>query len=385
MTDALKPVYLSGLGHWSAAGDSPAAAAFALRQGRSQRSKKTVHDKNYPWFGLAGLPALPASAAGQAVWRARALTALRAVVMQACPEIGGNGQSLDPAKLRSVAGYLASSSFALGGIEADFAQTGAQQAATPLPPLAEFADWLKTALALPQAPQCIANACISSFSALNLAHTRLANGLDECALVLGCELENTLTLAGFHSLGLVAGEGENAAGIVLGEAVAALRLDSAPVAHACWRLLACRQGLDGYSPTGMRPDGAPLAALLAECLSAAGRDAEAIDAVLLSRATSGDQANAEFNALHSLFPAALPPLLSFKPFLGHTLGASGAVELSVLAALCLETVDVGDLPGHLLVCAGDARHWPAHRPIKQVLMIQTGFGGGLAAVVMQRP
>ena len=56
-------------------------------------------------------------------------------------------------------------------------------------------------------------------------------------------------------------------GLVLGEAVAAIRLSATP---SRWKIAGLASGLDGYSTTGPDPEGGPIARVMADCL----RDAQ---------------------------------------------------------------------------------------------------------------
>jgi 3-oxoacyl-[acyl-carrier-protein] synthase-1 len=80
--------------------------------------------------------------------------------------------------------------------------------------------------------------------------------------------------------------------------------------------------------------------------------------------------------------AALPPLVSLKGMIGHTLGAAGAAEL----ALMLECLERGvwpriDYPLDAEAGAGLARARPAQ--VRQMLALILGFGGGYAAVAVE--
>lgn len=93
---------------------------------------------------------------------------------------------------------------------------------------------------------------------------------------------------------------------------------------------------------------------------------------------------AEARALHQVFGPAMPPLLSLKPALGHTLGASGIAELAALLA-CLEA---GQVPATAQFAEPDAEIGlapTAHRQAADVrctLLNLIGFGGGLASLIV---
>jgi 3-oxoacyl-[acyl-carrier-protein] synthase I len=232
------------------------------------------------------------------------------------------------------------------------------------------------------------NACISGFSALEAAHLLIADGLIDEALVLGIELANSSTLAGFGAMQLLSRTGcrpfdAQRDGLVLGEALAAVHLCAR---RAGWRIAAVRTGLDRWSPTSPDPSGAPIAQLADECLQMAGLPAAAIDLVKLQAAGSPTTDVAEARALQRIFSPAMPSLLSLKPSLGHTLGASGISELSALLA-CLERDQIPATPGfseldpEILL---QPTVVGSRQAVQHAMLNLIGFGGGLGNLIVSR-
>jgi hypothetical protein len=176
-------------------------------------------------------------------------------------------------------------------------------------------------------------------------------------------------------------------GLVLGEAVAALRLSCAP---SRWRLAGGANVVDGASATGC--SASAVVAMVGQALGNAGIGPAQLDLVKLQAAGSPGNDAAETAALrasllsHRCSPRhALPPLVTLKAELGHTLGASGAAEIALLCA-CLD----GGVWPHAA-----QHHEPdpslevrlaaaAPTPLRYVLASILGFGGGHAAVVLER-
>lgn len=270
---------------------------------------------------------------------------------------------------------LATSSFDLGVREFD-----RDTAHNPATFVADVAAWLQW-----QGPvHAVSTACTSAVNALLAAQALVGRGECEEALVLGFELGSRLATAGFAALQLLSPTraqplGASRDGLVLGEAVAALRVTRAP---ARWRLRGGANVVDGGDPAGASVDA--VAAMARRALAAAGVEAAAIDLVKLQAAGSPGNDAAEIAGLKQVF-AALPPLVSLKAALGHTLGASGAAELALLCA-ALETGDPAawpavdyDLDAELSATLAAA---PPPAP-RHVLAVQLGFGGGHAAVVLE--
>lgn len=356
-----RPVYFGASGLVCARGDSPTAVAAALQAGECASDWRQHGPRRFPWF------ALPLA---ETDWLARAEQAVRRVAADLGPLAAGTPL------------FIASSSFQVGLCES-------------LPPPydlplanASFSRQLAAWLGGDGPRYSFSNACISGFSAIDAAATLIAAGQIDEAVVLGVELANASTLAGFAALELLSPTAcrpfdRERDGLVLGEAVAAIRLTAAPTR---WRLAAVRTGIDAWSITGPDPDGGPLAELLGDCLQAAGLAATDIDAVKLQAAGSPGTDLAEANALRRVFAAGTPPLLSLKSAFGHTLGASGVAELAALLA-CLE---VDCIPATAGFATADPQlglqpTTTCHRqPVRHALLNLIGFGGGLAGLIVAR-
>jgi 3-oxoacyl-[acyl-carrier-protein] synthase-1 len=356
-----RPVFITQTGLLCARGTSPADVASALWLGECSAGLCQIGERNLPYFGLP---------LDEASWLLRAEQSIRQLA-------GQLGQISDTTPL-----FIASSSFQIGHFEQLGAPFELPQAA------ASFSQKIAEWMGLAGARFSFSNACISGFSALDAARSLIAAGLIDDAVVLGVELANNSTLAGFAAMELLsssAGRPFDARrdGMVLGEAVAVVHLGARP---ASWRIAALSTGLDGHSTTGPNPDGSRIAEIVLNCLNEAQLQAADIELIKLQAAGSPGTDLAEANALRSVFGQRIPPLLSMKPALGHTLGASGIAELAALLA-CL---DADKLPA----TAGFARVDPeialfpmverstAH--IERALLNLIGFGGGLASLIVTR-
>jgi 3-oxoacyl-[acyl-carrier-protein] synthase-1 len=215
----------------------------------------------------------------------------------------------------------------------------------------------------------VSTACTSSTNALRSASAWLRAGQARSALVLGIELPNRFTLAGFGALQMLALPEAPHTGLVLGQAVAAVYLEAGERAgeQARWRLLGGANIVNGRETAA--PDPQLVCAVCRQALRSSGISAEQVDLVKphFAAGTCGDETEA--SAMRTVFscrPGGLPPMLSFKHRIGHTLGAAGAAEL----ALLINSVDAG-LTGVM----------PAPR---YALLCSLGFGGGYAALVLER-
>jgi 3-oxoacyl-[acyl-carrier-protein] synthase-1 len=346
-----RPVYLTRVAHCSALGLGASAAAASLLAAKISPSSREFGGIAYPWF------ALPLA---RDSWENRARQALSLVGA----ELGLNADRDAGLPL-----FIGSSSLQAGAIEAQARARGA----VDLPAdAAAFATDVAHWLGMRATPWTFSTGCTSGLAALEAAMSLIGCGEIDQALVLGIELANDTTLAGFASLGLLAPTPDDD-GIILGEAVAGLRLDVRPTpGRPNWKIAACCLGIDGHAPTAPSPDGHRIAALMTTALNVPGITAGESDRIKLHQGRLASTDAAENAALARVFGDALhaapyPPRIALKRALGHTLGASGPAELSALLALL-------DTP------AGQTRYANPQRLLFNLI----GFGGSIAEIVVSR-
>jgi 3-oxoacyl-[acyl-carrier-protein] synthase-1 len=350
MTD----LYLHGRSLISALGGDLRAAAASLAGGGVKPARiELPGGTEWPYFCID---------APQPSWQQRARALLFAAIEQA-----GVGTRRD-APL-----FIATSSFQVGAIEANESTRGNDYYCFA-EEIAAWLDWLGPVT-------LVSTACTSSLQALLAAAANIRAGASEEAVVLGVELANQFTLAGFAAMQLLSPNearplGSGRDGLVLGEAVAALHLSRQP---ARWRLRGGASLVDGRDPTGARPD--TVAELCRQAMADSGLQADAVDLVKVQAAGSPYNDSNEVAGLAEVF-AALPPLVSLKGTIGHTLGAAGAAEIALMLE-CLER-DVWpriDYPLDPEAGAGLAHARPVR--VRQLLALILGFGGGYAAVALE--
>lgn len=330
-----------------------------LRQGKVHAER--IHPNpefHWPYFSIPDSELVTHTAS----WHARARELVMHVVDECGPDIDREAPLL-----------VASSSLNIGGLELGAPFIRDQHS---------FVEKIAAWLAWRGPVFSVASACTSSLNALLSAKTMIESGLFENALVLGLELGNRFTSAGFSGMQLLSADLPRPLdpardGLVLGEAVAALYLGKQA---SRWRLLGGANRVNGENPVGA--DQKVVAQMIAQALDECRLAPAQINLIKLQAAGSPQNDAEEIAGLQQVF-ASLPPLVTFKAMMGHTLGASGAAELALLMA-CLES-DV----------------WPAVNPqtIDSQLNVQTcaappqtctkilanilGFGGGHSCVVIE--
>ncbi len=348
----MNPVYITGFGLASCMGANLADALQRLQQ-PPKAQPRSIKGLNHsiPYFAITH----PA-----ATWHERCAQLIR----QVATEAGHTG--------KTGALYIATSSLNAGAMETGEAHT--PSLSVFLADVAGMLDW--------QGPVHLVNtACTSGLNAMLAAKDAIQSEAIDEALVIGLELENQLTLSGFAGMQLLSDQtcrpfAVERNGLVLGEAVAALRLSRQP---GRWRIAGGAQVIDSSQASGASTDA--YQTMLTHTLAHAQLNAQQIDLIKVQAAGSIANDAVEAHALRDFF-ASVPPLLSLKPFIGHTLGASGAAEIALLLALL------------------EQKQWPNNefetdpaldvrlaaeppRQLKHMLACILGFGGSHTCVALE--
>jgi len=239
----------------------------------------------------------------------------------------------------------------------------------------------------------VSTACSAGVHALGLGRDALGSGEADVMLVVSVEVLTELALAGFGVLrALTEGEGprpfdQRRDGTLLGEGAAGLVLEDAARARArgarVWAEVAgYGSSTDGTHMTRPDPDGPARA--MRQALGST--PVEAVDWIKAHGTATPANDVAEARAVRSVFGARRVPVTSMKAALGHSLGASGAVEtvgtlLAMQGGFVPPTLRVEQLDPEcdLDVVRGIARAWEA----ETVLVNAFGFGGNNASVLLR--
>jgi 3-oxoacyl-[acyl-carrier-protein] synthase I len=229
----------------------------------------------------------------------------------------------------------------------------------------------------------ISTACTSSIQALLSATEWLRAGTATQALVLGVELDNQLTVPGFAALQLLSPSRSKPfalqrEGLVLGEAVAALRLSTQQTAP--WLLRGGANVVDGTHPTSASVKS--VKQMCQRALDASGLTAADVDLIKVQAAGSPGNDASEAEGLRAVF-SSMPALVSLKPLIGHCMGACGAAEIALLME-CLEQGYWPRYPDAADPVLGVQLATQAPTRQRCVLAAILGFGGSHAAVVLKR-
>ncbi len=256
-------------------------------------------------------------------------------------------------------------------------------------------DFIKETLAIDGPAIAISTACSSAGKAFATAQELLDNDICDAVIVGGADSFSPFVQGGFDSLGIIS---ENQAhplsrerdGINIGEGAALFILtrECLPNNDAI-RLLGVGESSDAYHLTSPDPDGNGAAESMRDALKKAKLVPADID--YLNLHGTGTPANdaMESKGVVAVFGEKLPLSSSSKPFFGHALGASGALE----AALCWLALSEKfnpqhHLPYHIAINAADPEIPTLPRvepqkcvPAKTILSNSFAFGGSNVSVI----
>lgn len=176
-------------------------------------------------------------------------------------------------------------------------------------------------------------ACTSSANGLLYATSLIEQGELDQALIIGYDRFNKLGFYGFESLKLLSptyykpfDKGRD--GIIMGEACGAVVLDGQGKGEGV-TIVGGANTCDTHNVALHNTDGRVVAQVMNKALQAAGVGTEEIVAVKAHATGSFHNDLTESSAIASVFGNELPPVTGLKPYVGHTVGACGAVELII--------------------------------------------------------
>lgn len=244
----------------------------------------------------------------------------------------------------------------------------------------------------------ISAACASSTIAVSQACALISSGTSDAVLVCSADLVTEFVFSGFSALGALSRRpcmpfDRNRSGLSLGEGAVALLLMSAKRAEAdgkkpMGKVIGWGAANDAYHVTAPAPDGYGLTKAITKALERAGIKREAVCAVCAHGTGTISNDAMELRSFRDCFgdQADVPPVYSIKGAIGHTLGASGGIEI----ALGLKVLAHRIAPPTVgFSCpAGGARGLVSAEPVvvqgDHLLTSNSGFGGVNAAIVLER-
>ncbi|MBA4536818.1 beta-ketoacyl-[acyl-carrier-protein] synthase family protein [Bacillus aquiflavi] len=247
----------------------------------------------------------------------------------------------------------------------------------------------------------VSTACASGNHAIGLAFDTIASGKADIMMAGGADSPTDgLIYSGFDNMRVMAPNNEpcqpfssERKGFIIGEGAAVLILES--LDHALQRGATIYGEVKGYSMTCdayhmLMPvvDGSQIERTIENALEDAGVTVEEID--YINAHGTGTQAGdlAEINGIKRLFRGQeqIPPISSIKGAIGHTLGASGAIE----AVICLLAMEKNTIPPSVNLQAKDPKvdvdivGSSRKKDLKVIVSNSFGFGGNNCTLIFKK-
>lgn len=238
--------------------------------------------------------------------------------------------------------------------------------------------------------EVISNACISGVSALIVAKRWIETGRYKRVIVAGGDILSHFITSGFLSFKSVSEQrcrpyDAQRDGLNLGEACGAILLSNEGGANDII-LSGGAISNDANHISGPSRTGDGLALAIHQAMEEAGATTEDISFINAHGTATVYNDEMESKAIH-LAGLSTIPVNSLKPYLGHTLGASGIVETILCVEQLKDNQFYGTLGYETLGVPMPVTVSATHRtlPMRCCLKTASGFGGCNAAIVLSLP
>lgn len=266
------------------------------------------------------------------------------------------------------------------------------------PDPADLGDWAESAaaeLGLARAPVSVATACSSGSDALLIGLQLIRSGVADICVCGGADVVSEAKRLGHSALGTMSPTAlrsfdEAADGTLLGEGAGMLVLESTDSARARGATIkAILRGAgsanDAAGMTAPDPTGDSVVLAVQRALADAGLRPAEIGVVNAHGSGTPVNDSVESVSLRRLFGSEGPVVFATKPALGHSLGATGAIEaIAVIQALrsasAAPIAGLANIRPELTLPV--AREKPMSVPGRAGLSLTLGFGGFNTAVVL---
>jgi len=232
----------------------------------------------------------------------------------------------------------------------------------------------------------ICTACTSSVNATLEARNLINAGVIDYAIVVGVEVFSKMMSGGFSSMNLLSLHEQKPFdkerdGLILGEAIAAVLLgcDDSP-----WSLRGGYSNCNSETITSVSASGDEFAEVMSNAMKLSDVNAEDICAIKAHATSSPSNDLAEINAISKLFAKEIT-FTAIKPYIGHTLGACGVLELAILMA-CIDDGFIPKTINHKEPILKDYLPLSENRVCKDGIFMLNyfGFGGNNTTVIIEK-
>ncbi|WP_321778450.1 beta-ketoacyl synthase N-terminal-like domain-containing protein [Sulfurimonas sp.] len=250
-----------------------------------------------------------------------------------------------------------------------------------------YAKKLATEFGLNDFTVTISSACTSSANAILEARNFLLNDICEYVVVLGAEIFSKITNDGFNSMRILSAQKQrpfdvNRDGLILGEGIGAVLLSKN--GKSFWTLEGGFSNCNAVNITSVSEDGLEYVDVMNASLK--NSKIKAQDITALKAHATGTYTNdlSEINAISKVFDKDVV-FTALKPYVGHTLGSSGVLELCIF----IDAIENGFIPktlNHSKSILKDYVPLLEHKECYEgVFMLNYfGFGGNNTSLIIKK-
>ena len=249
-----------------------------------------------------------------------------------------------------------------------------------------YAKEISEELGLNSFSMTISTACTSSVNAVLEARNLINSDVIEYAIVVGVEVFSQMMSDGFSSMKLLSLDTQkpfdvSRDGLVLGEAIAGVLVgkDSSP-----WSLLGGYSNCNSLNITSVSPNGQEYAEVMNKAMDLSQVKAEDITTLKAHATSTPTNDMSEIHAIQKVFSPDVT-FTALKPYIGHTLGACGVLELAIF----MSCIDDGFIPQTLNHTDSIIKEYVPLQEYKEchsgIFMLNYfGFGGNNTSVIIQK-
>ena len=249
-----------------------------------------------------------------------------------------------------------------------------------------FAKDIASQLNLNDFTMTISTACTSSVNAVLEARNLILSGVCDYAIVVGVEVFSQMMSDGFSSMKLLSSDVQkpfdiSRDGLVLGEAIAAVLVGKDA---SLWSLRGGYSNCNSLTITSVSPSGEEYAQVMQKAMELSSVHVDDITALKAHATSTPTNDLSEINAIQTLFTQDVT-FTALKPYVGHTLGACGVLELAMFMAC----IDDGFIPKTLNHKESIIKEYV---PLQEVKACESGtfmlnffgFGGNNTSIIIQK-
>ena len=232
----------------------------------------------------------------------------------------------------------------------------------------------------------INTACTSSANAILEASNLIEAKLFKYVVVVGLEIFSEMMSSGFNAMQLLSSSSikpfdTKRDGMILGEGIASLLIGSGA---SPWKIRGGFSNCNAVNITAVSPEGDEFVEVMQNAIVNANTDVNAITA--LKAHATGTLSNdlSEMNALSKVFDSSVV-FTTLKPYIGHTIGACGALEIAIFMAC----IDEGFIPKSINHTTSINTEYRALKESKEChsgtfMFNYFGFGGNNTSLILEK-